>query len=156
MFEISPDAVSFYTKVARGDKVIWQPNLRLLTCFGSDFTGDWDTVAGGRFYHMYEPYFWRSELNLPLLERRVVGMQFYSAHAQLMLRPKLQCTDTHGTIAIHAIMEDSIADLYEKNLMKKEWEEMATVLMRFCHSEQLYIPAEMVLEMIKSANPTQN
>lgn len=156
LFEVSPDAVSFFTKVSRGDSVIWQTNLRLLTCFGSEFSGNWDAVAGGRFYQMYEPYFWKSELNLPLLERQVVGLQFYSAHAQLVMRPNLQCTDTQGGISVHAILEDSIAYLREKNLMKDEWEEMATRLLRFTQTEQLHVPSKIVLEMINSANPTRN
>ena len=152
MLALSEEAIDFYSKVARGDKVIWQSNLRLLCCFGSNFKNDWSTIAGGRYYDMYEPLFWQKELHLPLLKREVIGIQFYCADAQLAQRPCFQQSDLRKGLMVSVLLSDAISFLQDSNFEREHWVEMSNKLIRFTQEEKLCIPPKVVLEIIKNSD----
>ncbi len=140
MFTIHPGFLTYLERASRGDRVIWQENMRLLHCFSRTWCGDHSQLTFSRYTGMYELGYER-DAHGEFDYEKPDAIVFYCAHAQLLKRHHVlgELRDDFSLPAL-ILLEDAINILNENGDADPELELTHERARRFVTRENILIP----------------
>lgn len=142
-YAVHADFLSYMERLSAGERVIWQNNLRFLSCFSSRIRGDHNRLISVTWNGMFELYCeYDDEGNYN--SNKPIGIVFECVDAQLYYSPTLSlCIDTNSTLLVLDVLRDAIRHLKLQGKLPRghEWRKHCALAYQILRKEPLRIPA---------------
>lgn len=141
VFAIHPDFLSYLQRASCGDRVIWQQNMRLLHCFGTQFSGNHSRLIATEYVgQMFELVYEFDSLG-SWHEDNPVGIVFWCADAQLCKHHTiLQKINADGSLPVLEIFKDAIRFIRERGILSLCDRRACFLGYRLLRREKMVIP----------------
>lgn len=149
MFGIHEGFLEYLERASKGERVIWQVNMRLLHCFSGHFCGDHNRLVFSHYTGMFELGF-ELDGDGHYNEDCPVAIVFWCAGAQLVKHAHLLKTYflSDRSLPVKALLDDAIRYLKVTHVPKAKWQEAAHLANELLSREEIVVPWSEITKIV--------
>jgi hypothetical protein len=148
MYGIHSGFTQYLEQCEKGEKVIWDTHLKLLSCFSDTFSGNHNRLIFGAWTGMFELAFEFDEYG-DYNHQKPVGIVFWCAEAQLIKSHQLLKLSVHNeTIPAVALFKDSLFYLKEYGTLPEKYKATCALGYQFLRAHKIIIPKEILIQIL--------